>query len=96
MRKTAPRVSRMAPVERYAEMLQKDDSATLDDLRDALNMLEDSTRCARRVYGSAHPFTEKCECRVLESRAALLARGTPSSGGSEVLQTADDLAAYFG
>ena len=63
----------------YAEMLRKDESATLDDLRDALNMLEDSARGARRVYGSAHPFAKGCEYYLQRLRAALAARETPGS-----------------
>ena len=75
----------------------EDDSATLDDLREAVNMLEDATRGARRVYETSHPFAKGCEYYLKKSRAALAARETPSSpGASEVLQTADDLAAYFG
>ena len=80
----------------YAETLYKDDSASIDDLREAVNTLEDLAQGGRRVYGGSHPFMGGFELHIQESRAALLARGTPPSGGSEVLQTAEDLAAYFG
>ena len=62
-----------------AEMLHKDESATLADLRDALNMLEDSARGARRVYGTSHPFAMGFLYHIQMSRAALAARETPGS-----------------
>ena len=34
-----------------------DDSATLDDLREAVATLEEMERIARRVLGGAHPTT---------------------------------------
>ena len=66
----------------YAEMLYEDDHAMLDDLREAVNTLEDSMRGARRIYGSAHPFTKGCEYHLRKSRAALAARETPSPGSA--------------
>jgi hypothetical protein len=54
----------------------------LDDLRDALNMLEDSARGARRVYGSAHPFSKGFDYYLPKLRAALAARETPSPGSA--------------
>ena len=35
----------------------QDPSATLDDLREAVNTLEELERTARRVLGGAHPTT---------------------------------------
>ena len=64
----------------HVEMVYKDDSATLANLRKAVNTLEDAARDARRVYGSAHPFAEGCEYHLEKSRAALAARETPSPG----------------
>jgi hypothetical protein len=64
----------------YAEMLYEDDHATLDDLREAVNTLEDSMRAARRIYGSAHPFTKGCEYHLRKSRAVLAAREALSPG----------------
>ena len=63
----------------HAEMLSKDDSATLADLREAVNTLENSARCARRVYGALHPFMRGFELHIKESREALAARETPGS-----------------
>ena len=80
----------------YAEMLYKNEGATLDDLREAVKTLKDAAPNARRVLGAVHPLTTAIEHHLRGARAALLARGTPSSGGAEVLQTADDLAACFG
>ena len=67
----------------YAEALYKDDGATLDDLREAVNTLEDAGRIARRVFGGAHPRTVGIEAALRNARAALAARETPAppSGG---------------
>ena len=65
----------------YAEALYQDPGATLDDLREAVNMLEELERTARRVLGGAHPTTESIEYHLREARAVLRAReGTPSGG----------------
>ena len=61
----------------YAVALRRDDSATLEDLREAVTMLEDVERIARRVFGGAHPITGGMECDIREVRAALRARDTP-------------------
>ena len=79
-----------------AQAIYRDDGATLDDLREAVTTLEETERIARRVLGGAHPTTTGIEENLQDARAALRARETQPSGGSEVLQTADDLAAYFG
>ena len=80
----------------YALTLYADPCATLDDLREAVTIYEDAGRIARRVLGGAHPVTTGIEEDLQRSRCEFRARETPSSGGAEVLQTADDLAAYFG
>ena len=41
----------------YARALYKADGATLDDLLEAVTMLQDAERTARRVLGAAHPHT---------------------------------------
>ena len=64
----------------YAEALYLDDSATLDDLREAVTMLEETERIARRVLGGAHPDTRSIQHRLREARAALRARETPRPG----------------
>ena len=61
----------------YAGALYQDDSATLDDLREAVTMLEDIARIARRVLGGAYPITQHTERALGEARAALAARETP-------------------
>ena len=61
----------------YAQALYQDPAATLDDLREAVTMLEDTERIARRVLGGAHPTTTGIEQCLRESRAALRARETP-------------------
>ena len=59
----------------YAAALCNDDNSTLDDLREAVTMLEETTRIARRVLGSAHPLTVEIEGNLRNARAA---RETPS------------------
>ena len=58
----------------YAKALILDDSATVDDLREAVTTLEDAARTARRVLGSSHPTTECIEDALRLSRAARRAR----------------------
>ena len=63
----------------YARALYKDPGATLDDLREAVTTLEDTSRIARRVLGSAHPLTGWIESDLRDAQAALRARETPST-----------------
>ena len=58
----------------YAGALYADEGATLDDLHEAVTMLEDTTRITRRVFGGAHPLTAGMECDLHKARAALRAR----------------------
>ena len=58
----------------YARALYEDDSATLDDLHEAVNTLEDTEQTARRVLGGAHPTTGMIEASLRKARAALSAR----------------------
>ena len=53
----------------YATALYADPAATLDDLREAVTTLEDTTRTARRVLGGAHPLTRGIEDSLQEARA---------------------------
>ena len=46
---------------------------TLDDLRLAVNTLEDAERIARRVLGTAHPVASGIERELQKCRAALAA-----------------------
>ena len=55
-----------------------DDDATPDDLREAVTTLEETERVARRVLGGAHPLTGSVGHGLLDARAALRARETPS------------------
>ena len=67
----------------YAEALYLDDSATLDDLREAVANLEDVERIARRVFGGAHPTARAIGRSLREARAALRARETPLASSGE-------------
>ena len=64
----------------YARSLYEDTSATLDDLREAVETLADAERIARRVLGSAHPNTAAIEKSLRNARTALRARETQPSG----------------
>ena len=55
----------------------EDPDATLDDLREAVATLEETSRTARRVLGGAHPVAGSIEVALKASRAALAARETP-------------------
>ena len=64
----------------YGRVLYKDDGATLDDLRESVTTLEDTTRTARRVLGGAHPLVPDIEDTLKQSRITLRARETLSPG----------------
>jgi len=57
----------------------EDPAATLDNLREAVEVLEETTRTARRVLGGAHPLAEAIERTLGDARAALRARETQCS-----------------
>ena len=63
----------------YAIGLCKDDGATLDDLREAIETLEDTDRIARRVLGSLHPTIADIGFGLRDARAALRARKPPGT-----------------
>ena len=60
----------------YVVALYKDASATLDDLCEAVETLEEMERTARRVFGGAHPTTVGIGEVLRNARAALGARET--------------------
>ena len=60
----------------YAKALVLDDSTTVDDLCEAVTMLEDAERIARRVLGGAHPLVEHIEYALGRLGEALRARET--------------------
>ena len=66
----------MARPRATTELLYKDASSTLDDLREAVTTLEEMERSARRVFGGAHPLTGDIENELRKSRATLRARET--------------------
>ena len=63
----------------YARSLYDDPAATLDDLREAVNTLEQVARTARRVFGGAHPLAAAIKEEFRFARPALSARETPPS-----------------
>ena len=61
----------------HAEALYEKPGATLGDLREAVNTLEETERTARRVLGDAHPLTVYIEDDLQCAQDALYARGLP-------------------
>ena len=61
------------------DMRSDDDGATLDDLREAIKLLEEVGPTARRVYGGAHPLASLIESHLQKLRVWVRARETPSS-----------------
>ena len=72
----------------YARALYHDDSATLDDLREAVTTVEETERTARRVLGRAHPIVVAMEQSLRNARAALRARETPEQLAQDAFRTA--------
>ena len=76
----------------YAKALRDDTGATLDDLREAVTMLEELERTARRVLGGAHPVTtaigKSLRIALVKLRARLtqqiLTQPPPSSPSGDV------------
>uniref|UniRef100_A0A7S3ZWX6 Tetratricopeptide repeat protein n=1 Tax=Pelagomonas calceolata TaxID=35677 RepID=A0A7S3ZWX6_9STRA len=66
----------------YAAALYLDTGATLDDLREAVETLEEAERIARRVLGGTHPLTSSIDEALRNARKVLRARETPSPPGS--------------
>ena len=60
----------------HALALVMDDSATLDDFREAVTMLEDTEPIARRVFGGTHPLAADIEVDLRRAQAVLHARET--------------------
>ena len=74
----------------YAIALCKDTGATLDDLREAVETLDDAERIARRVMGGGHPFLGTTKRELQDARAALRAR---DGGVSAIREAVDAMAA---
>ena len=58
----------------YTAGLCSDASATREEQGEAVDMLEDTERIARRVFGAAHPLVTTIEECLANSRALLRAR----------------------
>ena len=69
----------------YARALYSDAGATVDDLREAVNTLEDTERTARRVLGGAHPLVSGIGKSLRDSRAVLAAREVSARLGAFAL-----------
>ena len=64
----------------YAHTLCYGEGATVDDVREAVTMLEETSRTAQRVFGGAYPLVVHIESYLRKARAALRAREEPSPG----------------
>ena len=64
---------------RYAWALYSDDCATVDDIREAVTILEDMERTARRNYGTAHPMTRTTGECLRNAQETLRAREAPAT-----------------
>ena len=80
MSKTVPVARRVAGEDKYltlvmrmnyARALFEDESATLKDVREAVETLEDLERTARRVFGGEHPLIATILIFLREARATL-------------------------
>ena len=58
----------------YGQSLFADPAATLDTLREAVRMVEDMARRARRVLGAAHPTAVDIDRTLKHARTNLRAR----------------------
>ena len=72
--RSAARASRRA----RSKAIYNDDGATLEDLRESVETLEDVKRIARRVFGGAHPLTTGIESSLQKARVVHRVR---SDGG---------------
>ena len=64
----------------YAQALYLDTGATFDDLREAINTLEEIEPTARRVLGGAHPLTAEIEPTLQNARSKLASFDALSEG----------------
>jgi len=60
----------------------EDPAATLENIREGVATLEETARTARRVLGPSNPLTIDLMRALLQSRAVLDARETPSPGAA--------------
>ena len=55
----------------YAQSLCQDDGANLDDMREAVTILEETDRTAQRVLGSGHPTAKDTRASLERARRRL-------------------------
>ena len=55
----------------YGVALYRAEGATLDDLRESVETLEDAERIAQRALGGAHPLTKEIEGFLQQARFVL-------------------------
>ena len=64
----------------------QDPGATLDDVREAVTILDETERAARRVLGGSYPLTTVIDRSLREARAALAARDGEVSSVCEAME----------
>ena len=62
----------------YAVAFYRDEGATIEDIRESVGTLKETTRTMRRVLGGAHPDVVNIELCLRDARAALRAREAQS------------------
>jgi hypothetical protein len=70
----------------YAAALSKDPGATLDELREAVEILESVAPLRIRIFGEAHPETPMVQRALAAARERLalaLTSGAPAAGSAE-------------
>ena len=66
----------------YAGVLYKDAGATLDDRREAVATLESVAHAWKRIFGPAHPETQRVQGALKDARETLAERLAASVGSA--------------
>ena len=66
----------------YADALFRDNSASRDDIVEAVSILDELHGMTRRVYGTAHPVTEGIQRSLTAAQKRRRGPGTPGAAGA--------------
>ena len=67
----------------YATALHKDDGATLDEVRESVEILESVAPLWTRIFGEAHPETPSVKHALATAREQLARALAPAAGSAE-------------